>query len=143
MEIKKNALVVSLLWSLLVATSFGWDLKQSNKIQKQLALLTARTLAEQAIITRRWNAGHGGVYVPITKNTRPNPYLTVPLRDIKVNDSLTLTMINPAYMTRQISEIANTQNGIQFHITSLSPKRPENAPSEAEKKDLEAFNSSF
>jgi diguanylate cyclase (GGDEF)-like protein len=48
-------------------------------------------------------------------------------------------MINPAYMTRQISEIAKEKDGVQFHITSLNPLRPENKPTEIETEFLKAF----
>lgn len=61
------------------------------------------------------------------------------MRDIKINDTLTLTKINPAFMTRQISEIAVEQNGIRFHITSLKPIRPQNKPTAREEKFLKRF----
>lgn len=35
--------------------------------------------------------------------------------------TMLLTKINPALMTRQVSEIAMLEEGIQFHITSLNP----------------------
>ena len=54
---------------------------------------------------REWNALHGGVYVPMSTYAESNPYLDDPLRDIKINEKLTLTKINPACMTPQISEI--------------------------------------
>jgi len=54
------------------------------------------------------------------------------MREIQVNDSLTLTKINPSFMTRQIAEIAMAQEGIQLHITSLRPLRPENEATEQE-----------
>ena len=93
----------------------------------------------QILITRAWNALHGGVYVPVDRNTQPNPYLDVPMRDIEVNEHLTLTKINPAYMTRQIAEIAANREGIQFHITSLKPIRPENRSTSEEEHALKSF----
>jgi hypothetical protein len=42
----------------------------------------AKGFYEQILITRMWNARHGGVYVEITPATLPNPYLDVPDRDI-------------------------------------------------------------
>jgi diguanylate cyclase (GGDEF)-like protein len=42
-------------------------------------------------------------------------------------------------MTRQISEIALEQEGVQFHITSLNPIRPQNKPTEREKIILSEF----
>ena len=139
MEIKKNTFLISILWVLLIAASFAWNHTQAHKEQKRLALHTTRTLFSHIIITRRWNAQHGGIYVPVTAKTLPNPYLQVPMREIKVNDSLTLTRINPAYMTRQLSEIAMAQEGMQFHITSLQPLRPENKATEREEILLKMF----
>jgi len=140
MEIKRNTLLISILWTLLIAASFSWNHTQTQKEQERLALHTVRSLFDHIVITRRWNAQHGGVYVPATKTTRPNAYLQVPLREIKVNDTLTLTKINPAFMTRQISEIAMAQLGIQFHITSLHPIRPENKATEREEVFLKKFD---
>lgn len=101
---------------------------------------TARSFFAQIVITREWNADHGGVYVPVTNTTPPNPYLEGPLKNIEVNPNLTLTLINPAYMTRQLGEIAETREGIHFHITSLRPIRLENAATPREKRALEAFD---
>lgn len=84
---------------------------------------------------------HGGVYVPITDLTQPNPYLKDSLRDIVTVDGRHLTKINPAYMTRQIAEINMQKEGIQFHITSLKPIRPENKADIWETKALKEFES--
>jgi len=52
---------------------------------------------------RLWVSFHGGVYVPITKDTPPNPFLAhVPKRDIESKDGLLLTLVDPAYAMRQI-----------------------------------------
>lgn len=127
------------LWLLLVAGSLGWNLYQAEQARQSLARETARAFFEHLVLTRRWNARHGGVYVPETKDTQPNPYLDDPLRDIRVNDKLTLTKINPAYMTRQLGELAIEGSGIQFHITSLNPLRPANAALPWEAEALRAF----
>jgi diguanylate cyclase (GGDEF)-like protein len=77
----------------------------------------------------------------VSKDTPPNPYLAnIPERDIKTPAGKTLTLINPAYMMRQIYEIEQ-QEGYTFlgHITSLNPLRPQNAPDPWERKALEAF----
>jgi len=137
MEIKKNTIFICTLWMLFIATSFGWNYIQMKKEQEELALHAARTLFELIINTCRWNILHGSVYVPVTHTTLPSPWLKEPLRDIKVNDSLTLTKINHACMTRQISEVAMKQNGIEFHFTSLHPIRPENKATEHEKAFLQ------
>jgi len=82
------------------------------------------------------------VYVAVNDDTPPNPYLQHLLnRDIVTEQGQKLTLINPAYMTRQVYELAAQQYGAQGHITSLKPLRPQNAPDEWEKQCLEIFTS--
>jgi diguanylate cyclase (GGDEF)-like protein/PAS domain S-box-containing protein len=88
---------------------------------------------------RDWNARHGGVYVPVTDATQPNPYLEHPRRDLLTADGEAMTMVNPAFMTRQIAELAAQTEGIRLHITSLNPIRPENAPDAWEAEALRDF----
>ena len=122
---KKSIFIVILIWVLLISASFFWNYLKAKNAQKDLAFQNARSFFNQIVFTRDWNAEHGGVYVPITENTLPNPYLDDPLKNLEVKDhDFKLTLINPAFMTRQISEIAATREGIQFHITSLLPIRP-------------------
>jgi two-component system NtrC family sensor kinase len=109
------------------------------KKSKQVYLESARSLFALIVTTREWNARHGGVYVPITDEIQPNPYLEIPNRDVTTTGGQELTLINPAFMTRLISEIYNQDNHVKFHITSLKPIRPENAPESWEAFALEGF----
>lgn len=136
---KTGILAVIVFWLSIVGISFWWNLADEKKEHEQLAFETARAFFQQIVITRKWNSSHGGVYVPVTDSVRPNPYLEDPLRDVVTDRGVKLTMINPAYMTRQISELTSHYNGIQFHITSNMPIRPENAPAEWEQKWLQSF----
>ena len=111
---KKNIILVCLVWTVLTAGSFAWNYKNAVQEQKNLAFQAARSFFQQIVLFRSWNAGHGGVYVPVTERTLPNPYLETPMREIKVNNSLTLTKINPAFMTRQVSELATKKDGNFF-----------------------------
>ena len=87
-----------------------------------------------------WAARHGGVYAPVTEHTPPNPHLShIPERDIQTPSGRRLTLINPAYMTRQVHELATEIYGTKGHITSLNPLRPENAPDAWEAEALAAF----
>lgn len=136
---KKGIVGVTVFWLSIVGISFWWNLIDDKKEFEQLALETARAFFQQIVITRAWNAEHGGVYVPITETVQPNPYLEDPLRDVTTDKGVKLTKINPAYMTRQIAEIASDQSGIKFHITSLVPLRPQNKPTQWEKEWLLSF----
>ena len=90
-------------------------------------------------LTRNWNAQHAGLYAKITDRNQPNPYLEHPKRDLVTSDGTHLTMINPAYMTRQIAEIAEKIDGVKFHITSLKLIRPENKADDWETETLMLF----
>jgi two-component system CheB/CheR fusion protein len=68
------------------------------------------------------------VYVPVSEHTPPNPYLNVPNRDVTTTAGLPLTLVNPAYMVRQVNQLAQPGRGSRGHLTSLKPLRPENAP---------------
>ena len=136
---KRIIIIVGLIWSVSVGASFIWNYRNAETAKKTIAFQTARSFFASVLVSRAWNAEHGGVYVPVIQKTQPNPYLNDPLRDIQVSDDLTLTKVNPAFMTRQIAEIAAQKKGVQFHITSLKPIRPENRPTLREEKALEAF----
>ncbi|MBF0203562.1 MAG: DUF3365 domain-containing protein [Desulfamplus sp.] len=139
---KKETVAVIMFWLVVVGGSYFWNIIDDRIDNKRLAFETAKAFFQQVLITRSWNAMHGGVYVPVSKNVYPNSYLEDPLRDLSTDKNIDLTKINPAYMTRQIAEIASrNEYGIQFHITSLKPIRPENKPLEWEKKWLESFES--
>jgi len=139
MSIKRNLLLIGLLWSAVIVASLLWNAYGAISNQRQQARSMARSFFEQVLVTRQWNARHGGVYVPVTDITRPNPYLAGADRDIPVNSSLMLTKVNPAFMTRQIAEISEDQSHIRFHITSLNPIRPENRADEREQRALQRF----
>jgi len=136
---KKHMVIVIAVWITIVGVSFCWNHSDAVKTRREIALQSARSFFNQIVITRKWNAQHGGVYAPVTEALQPNPYLPMSGRDLNIDSNLTLTKINPSYMTRQISEIAAEQAGAKFHITSLRPLRSENKPTPLEQQALEAF----
>ncbi|GFM35518.1 histidine kinase [Desulfovibrio psychrotolerans] len=123
----------------MLAALFTWSAISEKKHVNDVALRQARAFFQQIVSTREWNAEHGGVYVMVANNVMPNPYLIDKDRDITTVSGQTLTKINPAYMTRRISEILSDSTGVSFHITSLNPLRPNNAPDLWEKKALLGF----
>ena len=126
-------------WVLVVLVSLGWNIKNIQQQRIDIAFQSARNFFDQIVITREWNAGHQNVYVPITATSQPNPYLKDADRDLLISQDLTLTKINPAYMTREISEISSRYKGIQFHITSLKPLNPGNTATDRENEALISF----
>lgn len=136
---KKILILPIAVWFILIFLSLYWNLTKSQENQFQTALQAARSFYAQVEITRDWNSEHGGVYVPITKKTPPNQDLDEELRNIPVNKEITLTKVNPAYMTRQLSELATATHNVRFHLTSLNPIRPANKPTPREEQALAMF----
>lgn len=126
-----TAIVLSLIW-------INWNWIQDH-IQ-YLAQAEARASIDKDILYRGWNASHGGVYVPVTETTQPNPYLNIPEREITTPSGRLLTLINPAYMTRQIYELQKT-TAIYAHLTSLNPLNPGNKADAWEAQSLQSFES--
>ena len=132
-------LIFAFLWLMLVGSSFYYQVEDDKRYGTKIAYRQAEMFFHHVVLIREWSAMHGGVYVPVTENSQPNPYLKLSERDLLTTDGKQLTLINPAYMTRQLAEMMEGQIGIRFHITSLEPLRPENKADEWETKALQAF----
>ncbi len=138
--IKGYALVLAAFWTSVIVLIIGWDIRRLKSELLELARHEAIIAYEKDIIVRRWATLHGGVYVPATKDTPSNPFLAgVPERDIMSPSGKLLTLMNPAYVTRQLHELQRTTLGTQGHITSLNPISPLNAPDPWESKALKSF----
>lgn len=121
-------LTLAVCWSILVGGSLFWNLWRSEQAAMAGAHTQAEIAIEKDVLYRKWNSLHGGVYVPVTDKTKPNPYLKAKEREVKAASGRVLTLINPAFMTRQVHEIEAKDSGVLGHITSLKPLRPGNAP---------------
>ncbi len=131
--------VLLFLWAAAIGIYTYLHLGQIRDQMTSVALAGARNMFRMVILTRNWNASHGGIYVPVTQRVEPNPYLDHPKRDLTTTDGVELTMINPAYMTRLIAEMAESASGAIFRLTSLKPIRPENKADAWENQSLHAF----
>jgi len=127
-------------WTVFVVAVLSWNIYYHKIGTLEIARNHAQESFDKDLVHRRWAAKHGGVYVPITKDTPPNPYLShIEERDITTPSGRQLTLMNPAYMTRQVLELGAEQYGLRGHITSLNPLRPENAPDSWERETLKGF----
>ena len=130
----------SLFWSFLIVILAVVNYREVYNSSLQIVKSSAIDGYNKDLVYRRWATVHGGVYVPVTDNTPPNPWLSnLPERDITTPSGKKLTLVNPAYMTRQVHELGAQQFGLRGHITSIKPLRPSNAPDDWEKRALLAF----
>ncbi len=138
--LKVHILILMGLWTILVGGVLGWTLFRHGTERLESARLEARSAFEKDLVYRRWAAGHGGVYVPATDETPPNEHLShMPERDITTPSGRRLTLMNPAYITRQVHALGAGSYGLKGKITSLNPVNPGNAADDWEAKALEAF----
>ncbi|MEW6402978.1 MAG: GAF domain-containing protein [Chloroflexota bacterium] len=140
-QIRSYTILVALGWTAIVLVLFWLSMARLEEHVREIARVEARTGIEKDLLYRRWATGHGGVYVPVTDDTQPNPYLDVPEREITTPSGRLLTLINPAYMTRQVYELAVSSEDVRAHLTSLKPINPINSPDAWEAEALRAFES--
>jgi PAS domain S-box-containing protein len=127
-------------WTILIIGLCGWNCWQSYKSVMQIVRSSARDTFSRDLVYRRWASNKGGVYAPMDNETPPNPYLSdFSDRDITTPSGKKLTLMNPAYMIRQVHELGKSQYSLRGHITSLDPIRPENAADSWEKNALMTF----
>jgi PAS domain S-box-containing protein len=93
-EISVYATLGAVAWTLLIAASAAWNVRQARQSAREHADVQARTAYDA------------------------------------------LTLVNPAYMTRQVHELYREQSGLRGHITSSKLLRPENAPDDWERAAL-------
>jgi PAS domain S-box-containing protein len=116
-----------------------WDMSSVKRETLSVATAALRANLHKDLSFRRWAASHGGVYVKPTEHTPPNPYLKAPDRDIITTNGKILTLMNPAYILRQIQEDYSEEYGIKSRIISLKPLNPKNAPDAWETLALNRF----
>ena len=139
-HLKRIGFILAAVWTAAIFLAFGWHIWDLYDLTLESVRIQAADAFEKDLVYRRWATNHGGVYVPVTAETPPNPHLShIENRDITTTGGLDLTLVNPAYMTRQVHELGLDQYGHQGHITSLQPIRPENAPDAWELRALELF----
>jgi signal transduction histidine kinase len=110
--------------------------KHEAMVYRQLGI-QAKVLFKQIVLTRRWVADHGGVFVEKVPWKNPSPYLSEPeIIDLKGRKYI---KESPAMVTKELSNYAKEKGLFWFHITSLKLINPENAPDDFEKMALSEF----
>ncbi len=138
-HVLKYLIILGVFLLLASALSTYRDAHENGKQYEELATVIGRSIFQELVVVRRWNAEHGGIYVPVTERFQPNLYLEDTRRDVTALDGMRLTKINPEYMTRELSKLLEKENGIKIHITSLKLLSPTNQADAWEEKALAKF----
>ncbi|MCU7843119.1 MAG: EAL domain-containing protein [Candidatus Thiodiazotropha sp. (ex Monitilora ramsayi)] len=127
-------------WTLLVLLLLLWSLSNEDNEMLESARQEAIDNFKKDQAFRVWATAHGGVYVPVNERTQPSPHLShIPERDLVTPSGRKLTLMNPAFMLRQMMDEYADLYGIKGRITSLKPLNPNNVPDAWERAALESF----
>lgn len=140
-EVRVFLISLSLIIALFISVIFLGVYLRSNTLLLETVRDEARSYFGLIVQTRLWNARYGGVYVEKQGDVQSNQFLKdVGIEpDIACEHNRVLTMRNPALMTKEISQLTGAENGVKFHITSLKPINPQNAPDHFEEESLKEF----
>ncbi|MDD5757515.1 MAG: DUF3365 domain-containing protein, partial [Desulfobulbaceae bacterium] len=128
-------------WLLVIGLSLAWGVHVEHEQTKKIVINVADAYLNKDLAFRLWGTSHGGVYVPIDETSKPNPYLShVPERDIETPSGRKLTLMNPAYMIREMMTQFSALTGTSGHLTSLNLLNPINKPDDWERSVLEKFD---
>ncbi len=141
---RKYGIGLVLAWTVILAGFIFYMSRQLHENMIALATGEARNYYNLNVHYRRWSSKIGGVYALSSKVT-PNPHLAVPARDVTTESGTSLTLVNPAYMTRMVFETIqkDSENPIISRIVSLKPINPTNAPNPWELETLNLFENSL
>ncbi|MBI5189215.1 MAG: DUF3365 domain-containing protein [Nitrospirae bacterium] len=128
-------------WTALIAASLYGAIERHHAETLENAAVEARSIYYLNKEYRSWVSDRGGVYVRVTDDFRPNPYLKLPKRDVTTTDGTQLTLVNPAYMTRLVFEYVGKRSSppIINRLVSTKYVNPLNAPDGWERENLELF----
>ncbi|MCI5165117.1 MAG: PAS domain S-box protein [Candidatus Electrothrix sp. GM3_4] len=139
-RIKTYSLIGVIAWSLIILGSLYWNVSDSKHQVYELAKQSAIDNFNKDHAARLWGTSHGGIYVTPSERTPPNPYLAhIPDRDVITTTGKKLTLMNPAYMLRQMMNDYSKLYGIKGKITGLVVLNPINRPDQWEINAINSF----
>lgn len=140
-QLLRNIKFFMAVWTLVTGTSLAWNLFYQQDRFKAALHAEAAAFHAMEMEYRNWIIHSGGVYVPITDQTPPSPWLSeVPERDVTTPSGKRLTLLNSSYVVRLVHQtMAGTSAPLRASIASLNPINPINAADTWERQALETF----
>ncbi len=133
---------ITLIISLLIGYSYYWNITNIQDENIKLAYTEAKANWNKDDAFRKWSTRHGGVYVKPSERTPPSPSLAnLPNRDLVTRDGTQLTLMNPAYMMRQMTQEFEELYGIKGKVTGKLQLNSINKPDPWQLKVLNLFES--
>lgn len=139
-KIFNKLMLLLLFWTLAVLGSLAFNIHSAHQETLVNASVAAEATINRDINFRSWAAKKGGIYVHPSTTTPSNPYLVHPLKDITTSDGVPLTLLNPAYLIRDIQESVPDKVGVKTKLVSQNPINPINLADSWEGNALKQFN---
>jgi hypothetical protein len=120
-------------WTAAVAGSLAWNLADNAAEVRSLTMETARALLQKDMLYRESSVLNGRVYMPKSATAEAGATAHNKEEEIVTTSGQTLTLLNPAVVSRELLEQQERQTGIRGHLTSLKPLRAANCPDDWER----------
>jgi signal transduction histidine kinase/CheY-like chemotaxis protein len=128
------------LWTAIVGASLYWNASEVMQQAHKLAMNTARASFFKDQAFRFWASKKGGVYVTPSADTPPSPYLAhIQERDVVTAGGRPLTLMNPAFMLRQMMDEYSDLYGVKGRIVAINYLNPANKADPWEERAIHAF----
>lgn len=126
-------MVAVVCWSLMLYQLWYWAYNEEQFHFDQTVKLKAQSLGQHNQTLRRWVGKHGGVYVEIDKDIKPNPLLAdMPERDLTTPSGRKLTLLNSPAILRHIAQQFESEAGDTIRLVSRHPMNEANYPDDWE-----------
>lgn len=135
----KIILIIGVTVTTIISLIFSIMALRFEKQMEQELLSSARQVYKNILMVRKWVSEKEGVYVFKKNGEISNPYLETP--DIITMDGDSLTLKNPALVTRELSELSGKMGeNFSFHLASRKFLNPKNRPNDFEETALVYFD---
>ena len=131
---------ISVFATTVILFSLYINIKQIKDRTVETVEHSARTNFNKDLAYRLWATSHGGVYVKPTKKTPPSPWMAhLANRDVITTDGQKLTLMNPAYMIREMMQDYEKLYGIKGRIVGIKYLNPNNKANQWEESSIKKF----
>ena len=134
-------LILLLFWTGIIVASMVIDVNREADEIDDYSRVWAKLLFEKVGMIYRWSASNAGMYAPTGNNDSIYIAYNSPENNPPADFEYEYKPhFYPIHMTRQLLELKNDEDGVRWHITSLTPLNPENRPDLWEKAALKSFS---
>ncbi len=114
-----SSVLLLISWTLLTGYSLYWNITNLYQRQVDLAASEARANWNKDRAFRDWTTRQGGVYVKTSDQVRPNENLAhLKNRDLHTLEGVQLTLLNPAFILREMTAEFEQATGIKGRLTA-------------------------